>query len=60
MSAKWGDHDVSLGKGGRRFKADLQDEKDEALGSGEMVGKHLKELVCRGKEDDVFVSNKLG
>lgn len=54
VSAKWGVHDVSLGKGGRRFKADLQDEKDEVLGSDEMVGKHLKELVCRRKEDDVF------
>lgn len=31
VSVKWGDHDVGLGKGERRFKADFQDWKDELL-----------------------------
>lgn len=54
VSAKWGDHDASLGKGERGLKTDLQYRKDEAIGRCKMVRKHFKELFCRRKEDDVL------
>lgn len=54
VSAKWGDHDTSLGKGERGLKTDLQYRKDEAIGCCKMVRKHFKELFYRRKEDDVL------
>lgn len=53
VPAPWGDRGASLSTGERRFKADLQDGKDEATGSSKMVGKHL-ELFCRRKENAVL------
>lgn len=51
--------DASLGKGERRSKADLQDRKDDAAGRRKMVGKRVKELRCRRKEDGVLGSEQI-
>ena len=59
VSAKWGDHDVGLRKGERRFKDDFQDWKDEAIGNSDVAGKHLKSYFVEGRKM-CSVLNRLG